>query len=219
MDIGMGLTVYDLVIVAIFVFFVARGVWVGLLGQITVLIALYVGYLVSGQYHDKLFPFLRGVSENPQVVFFLAYAILFACTYVLTMLLGKALTRVMQLTIAGWFDKLLGAIFGAIKALILAILLHMLLTTFLAADTPMLRQCRLCPYLSQAMIVFQQVIKDDKVRQAFQKKKPAISDQTVAPPAVPVVTPLAPAATPAEQAPMEKTPVEQAPVEPLPSVQ
>lgn len=217
--IGMGMTVYDLVIVAIFVFFIARGVWVGLLGQITVLIALYVGYLVSGQYHDKLFPFLRGVSENPQVVFFLAYAILFACTYVLTMLLGKALTRVMQLTIAGWFDKLLGAIFGAIKALILTILLHMLLTTFLAADTPMLRQCRLCPYLSQATTLFQQLIKDDKVRQAFQKKKPAISDQTVAPPVPPVVMPVGPASTPAEQPPVTNAPAEQAPVEPLPSVQ
>ncbi len=219
MDIGMGMTVYDLVIIAIFVFFIARGIWVGLLGQITVLVALYVGYLVSGQYHDKLFPFLRGVSENPQVVFFLAYAILFACTYVLIMLLGKALTRVMQLTIAGWFDKLLGAIFGACKALILAILLNMLLTTFLAADSPWLRQSQLYPSLTQAMTVFQQVIKDEKVRQAFQQKKPAISDQTVAPPAVPVVPSFASASTPAKQPPLKKTPAEQAPVEPLPSVQ
>lgn len=218
MDMGMGMTVYDLVIAAIFVFFTARGIWVGLLGQVTVLVALYVGYLVSGQYHDKLFPFLRGVSENPQVVFLLAYAILFACTYVLTMLVGKALTKVVQLTIAGWFDKLLGAIFGAFKALILAILLHMLLTTFLAADSQWLRQCQLCPYLSQAVTMFQQVIKDDKVRQAFQKKKPAISDQTAAP-AVPAVTPVAPASTPAEQLPVKETPAGQHPVQPLPSVQ
>ncbi|MDP3695159.1 MAG: CvpA family protein, partial [Desulfocapsaceae bacterium] len=129
MGMGLNMTAYDLVIVAIFIFFMARGIWVGLLGQVTVIVALYVGYLVSGQYHDKLFPFLRGVSANPQVVFLPAYAILFACTYVLTMLAGKALTGVMQLTIAGWFDKVLGAIFGAVKALILAILLHMLLTT------------------------------------------------------------------------------------------
>jgi membrane protein required for colicin V production len=215
MDIGMGMTVYDLVIAAIFVFFMARGIWVGLLGQITVIVALYVGYLVSGQYHDKLFPFLRGVSENPQVVFLLAYAILFACTYVLTMLMGKVLTKVVQLTIAGWFDKFLGAIFGAFKALILAILLHMLLTTFLVADSPWLRQCQLCPYLSQAMTLFQQVIKDEKVRQAFQKKEPAISNQIVAPPAVPVI----PSSTPGNQPPEEKTPAEQAPVKPLPPVQ
>ncbi len=214
MGMGINMTAYDLVIVAIFVFFVARGIWVGLLGQVTVIVALYVGYLVAGQYHDKLFPFLRGVSENPQVVFLLAYAILFACTYVLTMLAGKALTGVMQLTIAGWFDKVLGAIFGAVKALILTIVLHMLLTTFLAPDTPMLRQCRLCPYLSQALTLSQQMIKDDKVRQAFQKKMPAIPDQVKAHPAVPVMKPV----TPVEPQPTKKNSPEPAPVKPLPAV-
>jgi len=215
MDIGIDLTVYDLVITVIFVFFMVRGIWVGFLNQVTVIIALYIGYLVSGQYHDKLFPFLRGVSESPQVVFLLAYAIVFACTYVLTMLLGKALTGVVNLTIAGWFDKVLGAIFGAVKALILAILLHMLLTTFLAADSPMLSQCKFCPYLSEAMNLFQQLIKDEKVRQAFERKKPAISEQTEAPPAAPPVVP-APSVAPSTE---KKTPAEPVPAAPLPAVQ
>jgi membrane protein required for colicin V production len=221
MGLGLNMTGYDLVIIALFAFFMARGIWVGLLGQVTVIVALYVGYLVSGQYHDKLFPFLRGVSENPQVVFLLAYAILFFCTYVATMLIGKGLTRVVQLTIAGWFDKVLGALFGAVKALILAILLHMLLTTFLAPDTPLLSKCQLCPYLSQATTLFQGVIKDDKVRQAFQKKVPAISDKIVAPAVVPVhpeakqltkpETP-PPSASSAPQAPAKKM----VPAEPIP---
>ncbi|MEK6202237.1 MAG: CvpA family protein [Desulfobulbaceae bacterium] len=215
MDIGIDLTIYDLVITAIFVFFMVRGIWVGFLNQVTVIVALYVGYLVSGQYHDKLFPFLRGVSENPQIVFLLAYAIVFACTYVLTMLLGKALTGVVNLTIAGWFDKVLGAIFGAVKALILAILLHMLLTTFLAADTPMLRQCKLCPYLTEAMNLFQQLIKDEKVRQAFEKKRPAIPEQTVAPSAAPPVVPT-PSVDPSTE---KKNPAEPVPAAPLPAVQ
>lgn len=219
MGLGVDMTAYDLVIVAIFIFFVARGIWVGLLGQVTVIVALYVGYLVAGQYHDKLFPFLRGVSENPQIIFLLAYAILFACTYVLIMLVGKALTGVVQLTIAGWFDKLLGAIFGAVKALIITVLLHMLLTTFLAQDTPMLRQCRLCPSLAEALTMSQQLIKDDKVRQAFQKKMPAIPDQVKPHPAVRPVKP-APPVEPAspEPPPVEKNPAETAPVKPLPAV-
>jgi membrane protein required for colicin V production len=219
MDMGLNMTAYDLVIVVIFVFFMARGIWVGLLGQVTVIVALYVGYLVSGQYHDKLFPFLRGVSANPQVVFLLAYALLFACTYVLTMLAGKALTGVVQLTIAGWFDKVLGAIFGAVKALILAILLHMLLTTFLAPDTPILRQCKLCPYLTRALTWSQLMIKDDKVRQAFQKKMPAIPDQVKAHPAVPAVKPVAPEVLPVEPPPAQKKPAEQIQGKPLPAVQ
>jgi membrane protein required for colicin V production len=200
---GLELTGYDLVIIAIFAFFMARGIWVGLLGQVTVIVALYVSYIVAGQYHDRLFPFLRGVSENPQIVFLLAYGILFACTYVITMLAGKGLTKVVNLTIAGWFDKVLGALFGAVKALILAILLHMLLTTFLSPESPLLRKGQLYPYLSQATILFQQVIKDDKVRQAFQKKGPIIPGQMTEPLPPPAPKPTEKSATPAP------TPVEQ----------
>ncbi|KAF0189623.1 MAG: putative membrane protein required for colicin V [Desulfobulbaceae bacterium] len=200
---GLELTGYDLVIIAIFAFFMARGIWVGLLGQVTVIVALYVSYIVAGQYHDRLFPFLRGVSENPQIVFLLAYGILFACTYVITMLAGKGLTKVVNLTIASWFDKVLGALFGAVKALILAILLHMLLTTFLSPESPLLRKGQLYPYLSQATTLFQQVIRDDKVRQAFQKKGTTIPSQMTAPlppPAPkPAGKPATPAPAPAEQ--------------------
>lgn len=208
---GLELTAYDLVIIAIFTLFTARGIWVGLLGQLTVIVALYVGYIVAGQYHDRLFPFLRGVSENPQFVFLLAYGILFACTYVITMLAGKALTRVVNLTIAGWFDKILGAVFGAVKALILAILLHMLLTAFLPPDAPLLRKCQVCPYLSQATTLFQQLIRDEKVRQAFQKKGP--------PPPAPAVKPANPPPAPADH-PAEKKPTpEPPPAQPSPPVE
>jgi len=209
---GLELTGYDLVIIVIFAFFMARGIWVGLLGQVTVIVALYVSYIVAGQYHDRLFPFLRGVSENPQIVFLLDYGILFACTYVLSMLAGKGLTRVVSLTIAGWFDKVLGALFGAVKALILAILLHMLLTTFLSPDSPLLRKGQIYPYLSQATTLFQQLIKDEKVRQAFEEKGPASPGQITG--ALPTPTPkpteksaekpATPAPTPAEQPSKEK---------------
>jgi len=34
--------------------FTIRGLWIGFLRQITTLIALLVGYVIAGQYHDKL---------------------------------------------------------------------------------------------------------------------------------------------------------------------
>jgi membrane protein required for colicin V production len=214
---GLNMNGYDLLIAAIFVFFMARGIWVGLLHQITVVIALYIGYLVAGQYHDRLFPFLRGVSENPQVVFLLAYAIVFAVTYVATMFVGKGLTRVVQLTIAGWFDKVMGALFGTVKAVFIVILLHMLMTTFVSSDASFLQTSQLCPYLSQATVFFQQLIKDEKVRKAFHKKEPAISTKEKSP-SVPV--PISeesppevdPASTPTEQTPEKTSDDKQVPV-------
>ncbi len=179
MDSGLNLTAYDFVIIALMCLFIGRGAWVGFLRQITVLLALYVGYLMAGQYHDRLFPFLRGVSDDPQVLFWMAYVILFSLTYVFAVLLGKGLSTVVHLTIAVWFDKFLGAVLGFAKALIIVILIHMLLATLLAPGSQILNNCTLCPYLSRTEAVFKSLIKDKDLREAFQQKKQAITEQAV----------------------------------------
>jgi len=157
--------------------FTIRGLWIGFLRQITTLIALLVGYVIAGQYHDKLSLFLRGVTDNPHAVFWMSYVILFGVTYVVTMLLGKALAKVIELTVAGWFDKLLGGVLGAAKACIIIIFLNMLLSSVLAPENNMLRDCQFCPYVTQGTTYFQSLIKDDTMRKAFSQNKPAISEK------------------------------------------
>ncbi|AGF78319.1 putative membrane protein, required for colicin V production [Desulfocapsa sulfexigens DSM 10523] len=171
------LTGFDFVIIALLLLFTLRGLWVGFLSQVTTLVALLVGYVIAGQYHDKLFPFLRGVTENPHAVFWTSYVILFGFTYVVTMLLGKGLAKVVELTVAGWFDKLLGGVLGMAKAFILVVLLNMVLSGLLAPENDMLRKCQLCPYLTQATDFFRSLIKDDTIRKTFLQSKPAISEK------------------------------------------
>ncbi len=178
MDNALHLTGYDFVIIALLFLFILRGLWVGFLRQITTLVALLVGYVIAGQYHDKLFPFLRGLTDNPQIVFLASYVVLFGVVYVVTMLFGKGLARVVELTVAGWFDKVLGGVLGAVKAAILIVFLNMVLSGVLAPENSMLRSCLLCPYVNQATEYVRSLIKDDNMRKAFLQKKPAISEKT-----------------------------------------
>ncbi len=176
---SLNLTGFDFVIIGILVLFTFRGLWVGFLGQVTTLVALLVGFVIAGQYHDKLFPFLRGVTDNPHAVFWTSYVILFAITYVVTMLFGKGLAKVVELTIAGWFDKLLGGALGVVKAGILIVLLNMILSGILAPENTMLRDCYLAPYLEQGTKIFRSIIKDDTMRKAFIQQVPAITEKAV----------------------------------------
>ncbi len=178
MDNALHLTGYDFVIIALLFLFILRGLWVGFLRQITTLVSLLVGYVIAGQYHDKLFPFLRGLTDNPQIVFLASYVVLFGFVYVVTMLFGKGLARVVELTVAGWFDKVLGGVLGAVKAVILIVFLNMVLSGVLAPENSMLRNCQLCPYVNQTTEFFRSLIKDDNMRKAFLQKKPAISEKT-----------------------------------------
>lgn len=199
MNSAIHLTGYDFVIIAILFLFILRGFWVGFLRQITVLVALIVGYIIAGQYHDKLFPFLREVTENPHAVFWTSYAILFALTYVTTMLLGMGLAKVVELTLAGWFDKLLGGILGFAKGAILIILLNMVLTGILAPENPLIRNCVLCPYVKQATESFRTLIKDEKMRKAFTQKKVAISADDAAQGSESMVRPFVPTEFPEDK--------------------
>lgn len=174
-----GMTAYDLVIIGLFALLIGRGLWLGLLKQVTGFIALYLGYFAASRYHDKILPILRDISENPKVVFLTSYVILFVITYVVVMLLGKAMGYVIQLTITGWFDRLLGAVVGFAKAIILAVLLHMILGTILAPENQILRTCVTCDTLNKAAEFTRTLIRDENVRKSLLQQKPAIAIDAV----------------------------------------
>lgn len=169
------LSAYDFVIAGIVVLLLFRGVWLGLLRQITPLLALYAGFVVAGRYHDQVYPFLGNISDNPKVIFLTAYVITFFASYVLTFLIGKLLGKVMEVTITPWFDRILGGLIGLAKAVIVVTLVHMVLGTLMAPENEMLRTCRTCPALNKMCDVTRKIITDEEIREALIQKKPAIA--------------------------------------------
>jgi membrane protein required for colicin V production len=210
MSTGVGLTGYDLVVLVLFALLILRGIWLGFLKQVTGLLALYLGYIVAGQYHDRISPFLREISTNPKVVFFASYVILFVVTYVAVMLAGKGLAYVMQLTVTGWFDKILGGILGGAKALLLIIIVHIVLTLVVPPENKMLTACRTCNALNKTAGFARDLIKDEDVKKALTQQKAAISAQNVKeffdtpPKEKATVEKNAPEKQPSEKAPPEK---------------
>ncbi len=170
-----GMTAYDLVIVGLFVLLIGRGIWLGLLKQVTGFIALYLGYFAASHYNDRILPFLRDISENPKVIFLASYVILFVVTYIVVMLLGKALGYVLHLTITGWFDRLLGAVVGFGKAMILVVLIHMVLGTILAPENQMLKVCTTCGALNAASAFTRELISNEETRKSLLQHQPAIA--------------------------------------------
>ena len=179
MEIGANLTFYDLLVLGLLLLLVARGLWLGFLRQIIGLVALYFGYIVASQYHDRLFPFLRDLSGNPKVVFFAAYALVFVATYIVAVLAGKGLNYVIKVSMAGWFDRLLGGVLGLAKGILLIVLMHMVLGTVLAPENQLLRSCETCDELNAATGLALELIRNEEARKALMQQVPAISVDTV----------------------------------------
>lgn len=179
METGIVLTGYDFVVIGLAVLFIVRGLWLGLLKQVTGLLALCLGYYFASQYHDRLFPFLKDLSDNPKVIFITSVVILFIATFVIVLLIGKGLSYVIDITFSKWFDKLLGTLFGALKAGIVIILLHLILGSILAPENTMLRECQTCDALNTAADYARLIIRDEEVRQSLMQQTPAISTEEV----------------------------------------
>jgi len=169
------LSAYDFVVIGIFLLFIGSGIWRGFLKQVVPLLALYLGYFAASRYHDQLLPFLSDVSDNPKVVFLTAYVILFLATYLLAALLGLVISKVIQVTVTPWFDRLLGAVLGFAKALIVVIVVHMIIGTIVAPENKMLQTCATCPTLNDMADVARKIIKDEDIQEALRQQKPAIA--------------------------------------------
>jgi membrane protein required for colicin V production len=198
-------TIYDLVVIGLFVLLVGRGLWVGLLRQITGLLALYLAFIAADRYHDKILPVLRDISTNPQVIFLTSYVLLFVATYVVVMLLGKGLSYVLKLTIASWFDSLLGGLVGFAKAVIVVVLMHMILSTFLPPESPMLSKCVTCNSLNGAAKLTRELIRNEDLRKSLMQQQPAAAIGKVK-------EYLAPDAEPKKSGSDKQTPAEKQPV-------
>lgn len=179
MEIGTNLTGYDFLVMGLLLLLVGRGLWLGFLKQVIGLVALYFGYIVASQYHDRLFPFLRDFSGNPKVIFFSSYALVFIATYIFAMLLGKGLNFVIKISMVGWFDRLLGGFLGLAKGVLLIILMHMILGTVLAPENQLLRSCETCNELNAATGLALELIRNEEARKALMQQVPAISVETV----------------------------------------
>lgn len=179
METGVILTGYDFVVLGLLLLFIARGFWVGLLRQISGLLALCIGYYFASQHYDKFIPFLPDFSDNPKVVFLTSFVAVFLATFLVAFLLGKLLSLVVEVNFNKWFDKSLGVLLGAVKASIVILLLHMVLGSVLSSENDMLRECQTCDGLNSAADYAREFIRNEDVRKSLIQQAPAISTEDV----------------------------------------
>lgn len=168
------MTTFDIIALIIFLAFLARGIWTGLIHQLTFLAALLLGFLAAGRLHSLSAHMLESFITNRQLNFLVTYVLLFVVAYLLVMLLGKGLKKVMSITFLGWFDRLLGGLFGIIKAVFIASLIFMIVNAFLSGTNNGLKNSLSYPFFIESSQTILMVVKDKKLRDQFLPKKPAI---------------------------------------------
>ncbi len=168
------ITSFDVIVVLIFLLFIIRGTWIGLMRQIAVFLALIGSYLLAGSYTGIMMPHVSKFIANPKAVFYISFALLFVFGSVFLFLTGKALHLVIEMTMVGWFDRTLGMILGLIKAVFVTSVLYMAMSSSMVSSNELLKKSLTSSFLAQGAEFVQQVIRDNNLRMLFLPKEPAI---------------------------------------------
>ncbi|OKY75719.1 MAG: hypothetical protein BM485_08385 [Desulfobulbaceae bacterium DB1] len=169
------MSLLDAIVIILLVIFLARGIWTGLVRQIASIAALIIGFVIAGRYYGESAGFVTPFISNQQAGFFVAYLLLFAASFGAVILLGLFLKQVINLSLLGWFDKLLGGVLGLAKAVLLSCLLIMGLALFISGANPFFRNSLCYPYLENSSRMLLALIKDQDLRNNLMPRRPAIS--------------------------------------------
>ena len=132
---------------------------------------------MAAQYAAQFLPLTGKFVTNPKFTFLAGFAVLFLVSALVFSFLGKVLHRVMQISMLGWFDRLLGVALGGVKAFVAASLLFMILASSLSATNELLSKSKSALYLKKGSAVLKAVINDPRLRSLFLQKEPAILNQ------------------------------------------
>jgi len=173
----------DFGVIAIILLFLVRGIWVGFVRQLASLAALILGYLFAGRYYEQISPRLASLIPSPQLCFLVTYALLFLAVFFGVLALGFVLKKVMSVSLLGWFDRFMGAIFGLVKAGVIVSVGFMVLSGMLADSHPLITGSLAAPYLGKSSGFLLSFIPDQNLHRHLLPREPAIAFPDLAIPA------------------------------------
>ncbi len=165
----------DIALILLSFVFVIRGAWIGLIRQLASIAGLVFGFIAAGQYFTQVSSFVLPFIKSPQIAFLVTFVGLFLAVYFFTILLGHGLKTVIHISLLGWFDRFMGAIFGLAKSYFVLVILFIATTGILAFTPPFLQQSLLFPVVEKGAAVMLPFINDPELRKKFLPQKPAIN--------------------------------------------
>ena len=174
MDWFSGITAFDVLVLFIFLAFLARGIWVGFIRQISSLVAMIGGFALAGYFDNEFYRLVLPYINNTHTAFLITYFVLFISFFFLIKLAGLGLKKVMDVSLTVWFDRTVGGLFGVIKGIFFISLLFIVVGSFLSDSNNYLKKSISYPFLSNSSKVILAFIQDHDIRTYFIPKEPAI---------------------------------------------
>jgi len=140
--------------VVIVCFCLIRGIFRGLIKEISSIIGVLAGYYAAYTYYVFPAKLLSKWLSNTGYINILSFLIIFCVVFIVISILGIIIKYLLSISFLGWVDRICGAGFGFIKGILIIAILLVVFTAFLPKGSPVIKKSFLAPhvaYISEAM--------------------------------------------------------------------
>ena len=139
---------FDIIIIVILGYCLVRGVFRGLVKEVSSIIGVLGGFYAAFTYYAMLAKHLSGLIKEPAYLNILSFLIIFCTVLIIVGILGIIIKYLLNIAFLGWVDRMGGVGFGLIKGVLIASVLFITLTAFLPKGSAFLKNSMLAPHVS-----------------------------------------------------------------------
>ena len=139
---------FDILIIVILGYSLVRGLFRGLVKEISSIIGVFGGFYAAYTYYTVLARYLSGLIHDVSYLNILSFLIIFCCVLIIVSVLGIIIKYLLNIAFLGWVDRIGGLVFGFVKAVLIVSVLFISLTAFLPRGSSFIKDSVLAPHVS-----------------------------------------------------------------------
>jgi len=161
----------DIIFLIIIAFFFIRGIYRGLLQEVSALAAIILGFFLANRFWKDVLPTVKNIFPLSNAwCNVISYLLVLLGVMFVLFLITTIIKHFLQAISLGWVDNVAGGALGLLKAIILCSIILMSLTLFLPNNSPTLNDSLLAPYVHRASLVIGRLLPAE-LKHAFERKK------------------------------------------------
>ena len=160
---------FDILIVVILGYSLVRGLFRGLVKEVSSIIGVLGGFYAAYTYYMVVGRLLAGIIKNTAYLNILSFLVIFCGVFIVVSLLGVVIKYLLNIAFLGWVDRLGGFCFGIIKGVLIVAVLFITFTTFLPKRTPLIKNSVLSPHVSWVSEKMAKVVSKEMKREFWTK--------------------------------------------------
>jgi len=139
---------FDIVIIVILGYSLVRGLFRGLVKEVSSIIGVFGGFYAAYTYYGLLGKFLSRLIQDVAYLNILSFMIIFCGVLIIVSVLGIIIKYLLNIAFLGWVDRIGGVIFGITKGVLIVSVLFISLTAFLPKGSAFIKNSVLAPHVA-----------------------------------------------------------------------